>query len=141
MPGKSVRGWERAIDAQRRIAEAVNQAIALVAADTDIAIISHGAVGALLLCHRKGVPIPRREDQPSGEGAPFTRSTWPPAGSLTNGTASMNRRTVLNSQVLASLGDGGPHHLVSVNGVAARVVGTDRRSSRIPCAARFTIST
>jgi broad specificity phosphatase PhoE len=68
MPGKSVRGWERAIDAQRRIAEAVNQAIALVAADTDIAIISNGAVGALLLCHRKGVPISRREDQPSGGG-------------------------------------------------------------------------
>ena len=65
-PEKSVRGWERAIDAQRRIAEAVNQATSLVAADTDIAIISHGAVGALLLCHRKGVPISRREDQPSG---------------------------------------------------------------------------
>ena len=68
MPGKSARGWERAIDAQRRIAEAVNQAIALVAADPDIAIISHGAAGALLLCHRKGVPISRREDQPSGGG-------------------------------------------------------------------------
>ena len=46
----------------------MNQAIALVAADPDIAIISHGAVGALLLCHRKGVPISRREDQPSGGG-------------------------------------------------------------------------
>jgi broad specificity phosphatase PhoE len=65
---KSVRGWERAIDAQRRIAEAVNRAISLAAADADMAIISHGAVGALLLCHLKGVPISRREDQPTGGG-------------------------------------------------------------------------
>ena len=67
-PEESVRGWERAIDAQRRIAEAVNRAISLAAADTDMAIISHGAVGALLLCHLKGVPISRREDQPTGGG-------------------------------------------------------------------------
>jgi broad specificity phosphatase PhoE len=67
-PVKSVRGWERAIDAQRRIAEAVNRAISLAAADADMAIISHGAVGALLLCHLKGVPISRREDQPTGGG-------------------------------------------------------------------------
>jgi len=67
-PENSVRGWERAIDAQRRIAEAVNRAISLAAADADMAIISHGAVGALLLCHLKGVPISRREDQPTGGG-------------------------------------------------------------------------
>ena len=67
-PEESVRGWERAIDAQRRIAEAVNRAISLAAADADMAIISHGAVGALLLCHLKGVPISRREDQPTGGG-------------------------------------------------------------------------
>jgi broad specificity phosphatase PhoE len=67
-PEKSVRGWERAIDAQRRIAKAMNHAISLAAANTDIAIISHGAVGALLLCHLKGMPISRREDQPSGGG-------------------------------------------------------------------------
>ena len=67
-PEESVRGWERAIDAQRRIAEAVNRAISLAAADADMAIISHGAVGALLLCHLKGVPIGRREDQPTGGG-------------------------------------------------------------------------
>ena len=36
-------------------------------ADGDIAIVSHGGVGALLLCHLKGVPISRAEDQP-GEG-------------------------------------------------------------------------
>ena len=36
--------------------------------DGDIAIISHGGVGALLLCRLKGVPISRTEDQPAGGG-------------------------------------------------------------------------
>jgi broad specificity phosphatase PhoE len=66
VPDQSVRGWERAIDAQRRIVLAVDHAIAM-APSGDIAIVSHGAVGALLLCHLKGVPISRAEDQP-GEG-------------------------------------------------------------------------
>ncbi|MFC0389117.1 histidine phosphatase family protein [Muricoccus vinaceus] len=34
----------------------------------DIAIVSHGGVGALLLCHLKGVPISRAEDQPGAGG-------------------------------------------------------------------------
>jgi broad specificity phosphatase PhoE len=66
-PEASVRGWERAADAQRRIIDAVARAIAVARADGDIAIISHGGVGALLLCHLKRVPISRNEDQP-GEG-------------------------------------------------------------------------
>jgi broad specificity phosphatase PhoE len=66
-PTESVRGWERAIDAQRRIVTAVDHALAMVAADGDVAIISHGGIGALLLCHLKGVPISRTEDQP-GQG-------------------------------------------------------------------------
>jgi broad specificity phosphatase PhoE len=66
-PEASVRGWERAVDAQRRIVMAVDHALAMVSADGDVAIISHGGVGALLLCHLKGVPISRTEDQP-GQG-------------------------------------------------------------------------
>jgi len=66
VPDQSVRGWERAIDAQRRIVLAVDHAIAM-APPGDIAVVSHGAVGALLLCHLKGVPISRAHDQP-GEG-------------------------------------------------------------------------
>jgi broad specificity phosphatase PhoE len=66
-PETSVRGWERAADAQRRIIDAVERAVAMAQGDGDIAIISHGGVGALLLCHLKGVPIGRNEDQP-GEG-------------------------------------------------------------------------
>jgi len=67
-PEVSVRGWERAADAQRRIVGAVAQSISLVSVEGDIAIVSHGGVGALLLCHLKGVPISRDADQPGGGG-------------------------------------------------------------------------
>ena len=67
-PADSVRGWERAVDAQRRIVAAVEHAIADAAGQGDIAVISHGGVGALLLCHLKGVPISRAEDQPGAGG-------------------------------------------------------------------------
>jgi broad specificity phosphatase PhoE len=67
-PDESVRGWERAIDAQSRIVRGLNRVISMAPADGDMAIISHGAVGALLLCHLKGVPISRTEDQPAGGG-------------------------------------------------------------------------
>lgn len=67
-PHVSVRGWERAVDAQSRIARCV---LGLVAADTtrgDIAIVAHGGVGALLLCHLLRAPITRLLDQPGGGG-------------------------------------------------------------------------
>jgi broad specificity phosphatase PhoE len=67
-PDASVRGWERAIDAQNRIVQAVNSAIAMASPDGAMAIVSHGAVGALLRCHVKGMPISRTEDQPAGGG-------------------------------------------------------------------------
>jgi broad specificity phosphatase PhoE len=67
-PERSVRGWERAIDAQRRIAVAVDAILASAPADGDIAIIAHGAVGALLLCALESLPISRTQDQPPGNG-------------------------------------------------------------------------
>ena len=67
-PASSVRGWERALDAQRRIVAAVNHAIAAAPPEGDVAIISHGGVGALLLCHLMDVPISRAKDQPGGGG-------------------------------------------------------------------------
>jgi broad specificity phosphatase PhoE len=70
-PDESIRGWERAADAQRRIVSAVEQVITLSDANGDIAIVAHGGVGALLLCHLKGVPISRTEDQPIGGGGNF----------------------------------------------------------------------
>ena len=66
-PEESVRGWERAVDAQRRILGAVDQALARAPPKGDITIVAHGGVGALLLCHLKGVAISRAQDQP-GEG-------------------------------------------------------------------------
>lgn len=67
-PEESVRGWERAADAQCRIVAAVEHAIAMAPVAGDITIVSHGGVGALLLCHLKGVPIARTEDQPGDGG-------------------------------------------------------------------------
>ena len=63
-PERSVRGWGRAVDAQRRIVAAVERVIAEASGTGDIAVISHGGVGALLLCHLKGMPISRAKDQP-----------------------------------------------------------------------------
>ena len=67
-PEVSVRGWERAADAQRRIVQAVAQAIRMAPAAGDLAIVSHGGVGALLLCHLRGVAISRAADQPGDGG-------------------------------------------------------------------------
>ena len=67
-PERSVRGWERAIDAQHRIIAAVDQVIAEAPSDANVAVVSHGGVGALLLCHLKDVPISRAEDQPGFGG-------------------------------------------------------------------------
>jgi broad specificity phosphatase PhoE len=70
-PDDSVRGWERARDAQRRIVDAVERIISMSVAGGDVAIVSHGGVGSLFLCHLKGVPISRSEDQPGEGGGNF----------------------------------------------------------------------
>ena len=62
-PEKSVRGWERAVDAQRRIKGAVERILARHRGG-DIAVVAHGAVGSLLLCSCLGQPISRTADQP-----------------------------------------------------------------------------
>ncbi len=70
-PHQSVRGWERAIDAQRRIVLAIETIITATQAAHDVAIVSHGAVGALLLCRVKQCPISRTEDQPEVGGGNY----------------------------------------------------------------------
>lgn len=60
-PTQSVRGWERAQDAQTRILNAC-RAIA-AQAPGDVAIVAHGGVGALLHAHLAGAAISRRFDQ------------------------------------------------------------------------------
>jgi broad specificity phosphatase PhoE len=64
-PDTSTRGWECARDAQERISEAVDRILSLRTGDGDTALISHGAVGTLLLCQYLGVAITRAHDQPS----------------------------------------------------------------------------
>ena len=63
-PHESIRGWERAIDVQRRVVAAFDE-IAARASEGDIAIVAHGGVGTLLYCHLAGVDISRSYDQPS----------------------------------------------------------------------------
>jgi broad specificity phosphatase PhoE len=73
-PMVSIRGWERAIDAQARI---VREVEAVLARDQpgDVLFVGHGAAGALLLCHVARIGITRSYDQPAGGGyyVTFTR--------------------------------------------------------------------
>lgn len=70
-PEQSVRGWERAIDAQARVVAAVREGVQRAGPDVPAVFVSHGGVGALLLCHLKGIPITRAEEQPKAPaGAP-----------------------------------------------------------------------
>jgi broad specificity phosphatase PhoE len=66
-PQVSTRGWERAVDAQSRIVLAVRRA-AESAVEGDVAVVSHGGVGALLLAQLSGARIGRDLDQPHGGG-------------------------------------------------------------------------
>jgi broad specificity phosphatase PhoE len=70
-PYDSVRGWERAIDAQHRIVAAIGTVVASSPAGSDVAVVSHGGVGTLLLCHLKACPISRTEDQPGDGGGNY----------------------------------------------------------------------
>jgi broad specificity phosphatase PhoE len=68
-PHDSIRGWERAIDAQSRIVGEVEAALA--AGESNIAFVGHGGVGTLLLLHFSGREISRIADQPAGGGNYF----------------------------------------------------------------------
>ncbi len=50
------------------IVAAVDEVLRRAPAEGDIAIVTHGGVGALLLCHLQGRPISRAADQPAGQG-------------------------------------------------------------------------
>jgi broad specificity phosphatase PhoE len=81
-PTQSVRGWERAIDAQRRIVAEVEETLALPPAG-DILYVGHGGVGTLLYCWLSGLPIDRKHDQPGGGGGcmfSFSLSDQKPLG-------------------------------------------------------------
>ena len=66
-PTRSIRGWERAIDAQTRIVDAVGRVAEHEPSTGQIVIISHGGVGCLLTAHLQGVAI-GQESRPSHPG-------------------------------------------------------------------------
>lgn len=72
-PEQSVRGWERALDAQARIVEEANNFIRSHKSG-DILMVGHGGVGTLLYLHFIGAPISREHDQPAGGGNFFAIS-------------------------------------------------------------------
>ena len=79
-PEDSAEGWERAIDAQRRIVAAARQALARAPAG-DLLLVGHGAVGALLWCSLSALSISRIHDQPGTGGGncfAFQRETGAP---------------------------------------------------------------
>lgn len=65
-PGQSVRGWERAIDAQGRIVNGIKSALRHIPENDPVLFTGHGAVGTLLMCHLMATPISRSHDQERG---------------------------------------------------------------------------
>jgi broad specificity phosphatase PhoE len=81
-PHESVRGWERAADAQARIVAAVQAIDRDERSGGAIAIVSHGAVGTLLHCWLSGRDISRRWDQPGNGGGNWYAFTLEPRQAL-----------------------------------------------------------
>ncbi len=78
-PDESVRGWETAAAAQARVRAAVASILAGRRGAGDLAIVAHGAVGTLLYCALRGVPISRAFDQPfQGHVCSFDAETLAP---------------------------------------------------------------
>lgn len=73
-PEQSFHGWERAIDAQKRIVSAVSLALDRHDPAKPIAFVGHGGVGTLLKCHLGGLPISRSQDQLAGGGCLYAFS-------------------------------------------------------------------
>jgi broad specificity phosphatase PhoE len=62
-PEESVRGWERVVDAQARVAAAVDDILQGFSGEST-GLVAHGGVGSLLLCNYLGIPTTRTADQP-----------------------------------------------------------------------------
>lgn len=66
-PNDSIRGWERAIDAQTRIVSSM-ESILNASPAGDVLVVGHGAVGTLLYCAYSSITISREHDQGPGGG-------------------------------------------------------------------------
>ncbi|MEP3720668.1 MAG: histidine phosphatase family protein [Paracoccaceae bacterium] len=75
-PSQSIRGWERAVDAQARVVAALKAATE-ISADGDIIVVAHGGVGALFLCWLLDEPISRTFDQPGAGGGNVLTASIP----------------------------------------------------------------
>jgi broad specificity phosphatase PhoE len=84
-PQESVRGWERAADAQARIVRAVDRIVSQTPAEGDVAIIGHGGTGTLLYCHLAGCRL---------TAAMTSRRRTEETGSLSTGRAENSCMTV-----------------------------------------------
>jgi broad specificity phosphatase PhoE len=89
-PDRSARGWETSRHAQQRIVDAVHKLVTDDETLVAIAIVSHGAVGALLLCHLSGLAIDRLHDQPGSGGGNYFCFNFPP-GRLRHGWSPFDR--------------------------------------------------
>lgn len=67
-PAVSVRGWERALDAQSRVVTAIKQALTTIPSGEPVLFSGHGGVGTLLKCHLANNAIDRAFDQPPNVG-------------------------------------------------------------------------
>jgi broad specificity phosphatase PhoE len=86
---ESIRGWERAVDAQARIVGALERIVCTAPGSGPIVVVSHGGVGALLLCHLKRSPISRQEEQPGRSGGHYFLFQGP-EGTLVHGWTSID---------------------------------------------------
>jgi broad specificity phosphatase PhoE len=70
-PEESVRGWERAVDAQQRMIAAMETLLMNDLGGEDTVVVTHGAVATLYLCHLKGRPISKDEAPPGAHGGDY----------------------------------------------------------------------
>ncbi len=76
-PETSIRGWERAIDAQARIVAGIRSVLTDLPDDMPVLFTGHGGVGTLLKCYLAGEPVDRRHDQKPGGGCWYRfEKTW-----------------------------------------------------------------
>lgn len=78
-PTRSVRGWTPAATEQKRITGAVRRIVSKTTRTGITLLISHGAVGALLMADLLGAPISRSFDQPGDGGGnwfAFDGDSW-----------------------------------------------------------------